>query len=192
VTQLPETTRRANRSLTMQLWWFAVGAFAFGFALVPLYDVLCEITGIGNQKTLLRAAQATDIGTTRDKRAAQGERLITVEFVAHMPNVGNFEFRPVMHELKVRPGQLNEAHFLARNLMGHDTVAQAVPDVSPGQASAWFHKTECFCFTPQSFRKNEQRVLPVRFFVDAALPSHIDRLTLSYTFYDETTRIAAR
>jgi cytochrome c oxidase assembly protein subunit 11 len=67
-----------------------------------------------------------------------------------------------------------------------------VPDVAPGQATAWFHKTECFCFTPQSFRKDELRVLPVRFFVDAALPGHIDRLTLSYTFYDESTRVAAR
>jgi cytochrome c oxidase assembly protein subunit 11 len=95
-------------------------------------------------------------------------------------------------ELRVRPGQLYEANFLARNLTGHDTVAQAVPDITPGLASAWFHKTECFCFTPQSFRKDEERALPVRFFVDKALPESVDRLTLSYTFYDESTRVAAR
>ncbi len=186
--------RRANRSLTLQLLWFTLGAFAFGFLLVPLYDVLCEVTGIGNQKTLLQAAQASDQTSARASAigAGQGERLVTVEFIARMPNVGNFEFRPVVHEIKVRPGQLSEAHFLAHNLMGHATVAQAIPDISPGQASAWFHKTECFCFTPQSFKTNEERVLPVRFFVDAALPAHIDRLTLSYTFYDETTRTAVR
>jgi cytochrome c oxidase assembly protein subunit 11 len=183
----PGAARRvANRSLTLQLLVFTLGAFAFGFVLVPLYDVLCDVTGIGNQKTLLRAAQAADVGKV------QTERLVTIEFVASLPTVGNFEFRPLVREIKVHPGQLNEAHFLAHNLMGHDTVAQAVPDVSPGQAAAWFHKTECFCFTPQSFRRNEERVLPVRFFVDKALPSHIDRLTLSYTFYDESTRIAAR
>jgi cytochrome c oxidase assembly protein subunit 11 len=178
--------RRANRSLTRQLWWFTAGAFAFGFALVPLYGVLCEITGIGNARLLLEAAGAADLGKT------QGERLVTIEFIARMPNVGNFEFHPVVRELKVRPGQLSEVHFMAHNLMGHATVAQAIPDISPGQASAWFHKTECFCFSPQSFKTNEERVLPVRFFVDPALPAHIDRLTLSYTFYDETTRTAAR
>ncbi len=185
-TELGAARRVANRSLTLQLLVFTLGAFAFGFALVPLYDVLCDITGIGNQKTLLQAAQAADAG------AVQTERLVTVEFVASLPSVGNFEFRPVVGEMKVHPGQLSEAHFLARNLMGRDTVAHAVPDVAPGQATAWFHKTECFCFTPQSFKRNEERVLPVRFFVDKALPSHIDRLTLSYTFYDESTRIAAR
>jgi cytochrome c oxidase assembly protein subunit 11 len=176
----------SNRRLTLQLLGFTLGAFAFGFALVPLYNVLCDITGIGNQKTLLKAVAAS--GAT----GAVNERLVTVEFAALLPSVGNFEFRPVVREMKVHPGQLVEAHFLARNLMGHDTVAQAVPDVAPGQATAWFHKTECFCFTPQSFKKDQQRVLPVRFFVDAALPKHIDRLTLSYTFYDESTRIAAR
>jgi cytochrome c oxidase assembly protein subunit 11 len=175
-----------NRRLALKLLGFALGAFAFGFLLVPLYAVLCEVTGIGNQKSLLRAAPTAGVGT------AQGERLVTVEFIARLPSVGNFEFSPVVRELKVRPGQLNETHFRARNLMGHETVAQAIPDVSPGQATAWFHKTECFCFTPQSFKRDEVRMLPVRFFVDAALPSHIDRLTLSYTFYDASTRIAAR
>jgi cytochrome c oxidase assembly protein subunit 11 len=175
-----------NNSLALKLLGFALGAFAFGFLLVPLYDVLCDITGIGNQKTLLRAAEASSA------RPASTERLVTVDFIAKLPSVGNFEFRPVVQQMQVRPGQLVEADFLAHNLMGHDTVAQAVPDISPGQAVAWFHKTECFCFSPQSFKKGQERVLPVRFFVDAALPAHIDRLTLSYTFYDESTRVAAR
>jgi cytochrome c oxidase assembly protein subunit 11 len=178
--------QRQNRSLTFKLFGFALGAFAFGFALVPFYDLLCDVTGIGNQKRLLSAVRpATD-----NQRDAARE--VTIEFVGELPSVGNWEFRPVVRELKVHPGQLYEAHFLARNLTGHDTVAQAVPVVSPGMVTTWFHKTECFCFTPQSFKKDEQRVLPVRFFVDSALPSHIDRVTLSYTFYDESTRVAAR
>ncbi len=177
--------QRANRSLTLKLCGFTLGAFAFGFALVPLYDVVCEITGIGNQKSLLRAA-------TLDADSVAEDRTVTVEFVSSLPTVGNWEFRPVVASMQVQPGRLYEAHYIARNLTGHDTVAQAVPDVAPGMAAAWFHKTECFCFTPQSFKSNEQRVMPVRFFVDRALPKNIDRLTLSYTFYDEFTRIASR
>lgn len=176
---------KPHRPLVLQLAVFTAVAFAFGFALIPLYDVLCSLTGIGNQKNLVRAS-------TLDARAATDRRLVTVELVGMLPTVGNWEFWPVEKELQVRPGKLYEAHFVAHNLTGHDTVAQAVPDVAPGQATAWFHKTECFCFTPQSFRKDELRVMPVRFFVDAALPGHIDRLTLSYTFYDESTRVAAR
>jgi cytochrome c oxidase assembly protein subunit 11 len=178
--------RHENRRLALKLLGFTLGAFAFGFALVPLYDVLCEVTGIGNQKRLLSAvAQAAD--SQRDN-----QRLVTVEFVGELPSVGNWVFRPVVHEIQVHPGQLYETHFLAHNLTGHDTVAQAVPVIAPGMATTWFHKTECFCFSPQSFKKDEQRVLPVRFFIDSALPSYIDRLTLSYTFYDQSTRIAAR
>ncbi len=186
--------RAANRSLTLQLVGFAACAFGFGFALVPLYDMLCSITGIGDQKLLLKASAAPlrPAGDTNTGAVGAAERWVTVEFIGRLPSVGNWQFSPAVPELRVRPGQLYEASFMARNLTGHDTVAQAVPDITPGLASAWFHKTECFCFTPQSFRKDEERALPVRFFVDKALPESVDRLTLSYTFYDESTRVAAR
>ena len=181
--------RAANRSLTLQLIVFAGCAFGFGFALVPLYSLLCSVTGIGNQKLLLNVATAP----VRTADAADAtRRWVTIEFIGRLPSVGNWEFRPVMNEIRVRPGQLYEAKFIARNLTGHNTVAQAVPDISPGMASAWFHKTECFCFSPQSFRKDEERVLPVRFFIDRALPAYVDRVTLSYTFYDTALRVAAR
>lgn len=185
--------RRANRALTLQLTLFAACAFGFGFALVPLYDMLCSVTGIGDQKLLLKASAVPRPPAAAAAAAdSADERWITVEFIGRLPSVGNWQFTPAVPELRVHPGQLYEAHFVARNLTGHDTVAQAVPDITPGMASAWFHKTECFCFTPQSFHTGEQRELPVRFFVDKALPESVDRLTLSYTFYDESTRVAAR
>jgi cytochrome c oxidase assembly protein subunit 11 len=115
-----------------------------------------------------------------------------VEFIGSLPTVGNWDFHPTQATLRVHPGQLYEASFVARNLTGHDTVAQAVPNIAPGEAVSWFHKTQCFCFAPQSFRKGEQRVLPVRFFIDRALPANVDRITLSYTFYDAAARVAAR
>jgi cytochrome c oxidase assembly protein subunit 11 len=83
------------------------------------------------------------------------------------------------------------ADFVARNLTGHDTVAQAVPNVAPGKATAFFRKTECFCFTPQAFAKGEVRNMPVRFIVDPALPAYMDRITLTYVFYDNSTRVGA-
>jgi cytochrome c oxidase assembly protein subunit 11 len=186
---LSETPRqRENRSLTLKLFGFAAGAFAFGFALVPLYDVLCEVTGFGNQKLLLVQSQE---GGESTRLVADASRTITVEFITELPSVGSWEFRPVVRSMQVVPGRLYEADFIARNLTGRDTVAQAVPNISPGNATAYFRKTECFCFTPQKFAKDEQRSLPVRFVVDPALPKHLDRITLSYVFYDNSTRVGA-
>jgi cytochrome c oxidase assembly protein subunit 11 len=201
---LSETPRqRANRSLTWKLSGFAAGFLAFGFALVPLYDVLCEVTGFGNQKLLLvqsteRRALGGTAGAGGGTGAGEATRLvadegrtITVEFITELPSVGSWEFRPVVRSMQVVPGRLYEADFVAHNLTGRDTVAQAVPNVSPGNATAYFRKTECFCFTPQKFLKDEQRSLPVRFVVDPALPKHLDRITLSYVFYDNSTRVGA-
>ncbi|MFO7277283.1 MAG: cytochrome c oxidase assembly protein [Pseudomonadota bacterium] len=169
--------RSDNRRLTLKLLGFAAGSFAFGFALVPLYDVMCEITGYGNQKSLTRSADVA--GTQPDL-----ERTVTVEFVTQVPSVGSWEFRPVVRSMEVHPGRLYEAQFVAQNLTGRDTVAQAIPNVAPSKAAAYFRKTECFCFTPQHFQAGEERAMPVRFIVDPALPAYVDRITLAYTFYD--------
>jgi cytochrome c oxidase assembly protein subunit 11 len=179
-----ELRGRENRRLTLRLLGFAAGAFAFGFALVPLYDVLCDITGVGNPKDLLRASKVENVQHDES-------RLVTVEFVADLPSVGSWEFRPVVAEMKVHPGRLYEVDYVAQNLTGRDTVAQAIPNVAPGKATAYFRKTECFCFTPQHFAKDEQRIMPVRFVVDPNLPRSLDRITLSYVFYDNSTRVAA-
>lgn len=179
----PAEKSRENRRLTAQLTVFALGAFALGFALVPLYDVLCDLTGFGNQKVLAEAR--TTIGQPDDTRT------ITVEFLAEIPSVGNWVFRPVVTSMQVHPGRLYETEFFAHNLTGHETIAQAVPNVAPGKAAGYFRKTECFCFTPQKFAVDEQRPMPVRFVVDPALPRSVDRITLSYTFYDEFTRVGS-
>ncbi len=176
-------TAAANKRLTLKLLAFALGSFAFGFALVPLYDVLCDITGFGNQKAL--AEQRLSVEAPDDSRT------ITVDFVADLPTVGNWEFRPLVASMQIHPGRLYKTEFLAHNLTGHDTVAQAVPNIAPGQAAGYFRKTECFCFTPQKFAVNEQRPMAVRFVVDPAIPRSVDRITLSYTFYDESTRVGS-
>jgi cytochrome c oxidase assembly protein subunit 11 len=190
-----QSLQRRNRSLTGKLWLFVAGSFAFGFALVPLYRVLCQVTGFGDQKLLSEAVApiaAANAATAPVAIGANEARTVTVEFMANLPTVGNWEFRPLQTTLQVHPGQLYQARFVARNLTGHDTVAQAVPNIAPGEAASWFHKTQCFCFSPQAFKKDEQRVMPVRFYIDRALPMYVDRVTLSYTFYDTALRVAAR
>jgi len=175
---------KANRSLMLKLLVFATGSFAFGFALVPLYDVLCDVTGFGSQKNLSRAYAATE--------NPDPNRTITIDFMAELPSVGNWEFRPVVRSMQVHPGKLYEAKFFARNLTGKDTVAQAVPNVAPSRASLYFHKTECFCFSPQHFTVGQQRDMPVRFIVDPSLPRNVDQITLAYTFYDTSTQVSSR
>lgn len=180
-----EGVRQENRKLTLRLALFALGSFAFGFALVPLYDVICDITGVGNQKRLA----APSVVEAQDEDPS---RLVTIEFLAEMPTVGSFEFRPVVASMQVHPGRLYETTYIARNLTGRDTIAQAVPSLAPSKAAGYFHKTECFCFTPQKFAVGEEREMPVRFVVDRALPAYVDRVTLAYTFYDSSIRVGQR
>ena len=168
--------RARNRSLVARLVLMAAGAFAFGFALVPLYDVFCEVTGIGTNASLTRA------GTAAGEAPVPG-RMVVVEFTASVPE-GGWTLVPVASSMEVQPGRLYEAHYRAHNLSGRETTGQAVPSISPMRAARYFVKTECFCFTPQHFASGEQRELKVRFVVDRELPQDIDRLTLSYAFYD--------
>jgi len=172
-------TQKANRSLTRQLWLFAAGAFAFGFALVPLYDVICDVTGYGDKSKL---REASTIVAEPDLN-----RVVMIEFVTDAPAFGDWEFRPAAGSLEVHPGQLYEAKFYARNMRAQPVTAQAIPSISPLQATRYFHKTECFCFTPQPFDARQERELTVRFIVDPKLPLNIDRLTLAYSMYDGQT-----
>ena len=176
--------RRENRNMTWKLLAIAAGSFGFGFALVPLYNVLCSVTGYGDQAKLLQKVTAIE--------QPQVNRTVTVEFLADVASAGNWEFRPVVRTIEVHPGELYTAQFYAHNLTGRDTVAQAVPNIAPSEVAAYFHKTECFCFSPQRFKLNEGRNMPVRFIIDPALPSHIDLITLAYTFYDESSRVTSR
>jgi len=167
---------QANRKLTWQLWLFAAGFLAFGFALVPLYNVLCDVTGYGDRSKLRQAASVVE--------APDATRTITIELISSVPTFGSWEFRPLRAQLEVHPGKLYEATFYARNLREQPMTAQAVPSIAPLQATQYFHKTECFCFTPQQFGADQARELSVRFIVDPKLPATIDRLTLGYALYD--------
>ena len=178
------TQQHRNRRLTRHLWWFVLGSFAFGWALIPLYDVLCSVTGYGSKKELLQRAQAA---TSVDMN-----RTVTVEFLSTMPTVGEWQFGPEQHELQVHPGQLYEATFHAKNLIDKAVTAQAVPSIAPNGATQYFRKTDCFCFTQQHFDALQERELKVRFYIDPALPGNIDRVTLGYAMFDVPQDTLAR
>jgi cytochrome c oxidase assembly protein subunit 11 len=175
--------RGGNRKLVRALLIMTACSFAFGWALVPLYDVLCKAAGIGNAEA--KAGKAVV------QEAVDPSREVTIEFVAEPASVGSFEFRPKVASMRVHPGKLYDALFYAKNLTPVASVAQAVPSISPTGTARYFHKTECFCFSPQKFGAGETRELPVRFIVDPGLPGTVDKLTLAYTIYD-TTQSATR
>lgn len=154
------------------------GSFAFGWALVPLYDLFCRAAGIGNAEAKAGASSFTaEVDTNRE---------ITIEFMAAPNSVGSYEFRPKQPSMKIHPGKLYDTEFFARNTTDYPSVAQAVPSITPSGSFKYFHKTECFCFSPQHFAPGEGRNMTVRFIVDPALPRNVDKLTLAYTFYDTT------
>ena len=173
-----ESKKRANRKLVRTLLVMTAGSFAFGWALIPLYDVLCRAAGIGNAE-----AKA---GKSVVEEAVDPNREVTIEFVAEPASVGSFDFRPKVASMRIHPGKLYDAEFYAKNLTNEASVAQAVPSISPTGTAKYFHKTECFCFSPQKFGAGEGRDLPVRFIVDPQLPRTVDKLTLAYTIYDTT------
>jgi cytochrome c oxidase assembly protein subunit 11 len=168
---------RANRRTAGRLGLVVLAMFGFGFALVPLYDVFCEITGLNGKTGVVEASEL-------DGRVDQ-ERLVNVEFVASVNSRLPWEFAPERHKMQVHPGEVYEAAFVARNLASEAMIGQAVPSVAPATASRYFNKTECFCFSPQRFEAGEERRLPVRFVIDRALPSNIGTVTLSYTFFKQ-------
>lgn len=165
--------RKLDRSLIRGLVLMTAGSFAFGFALVPLYEVICEAAGIkvNDRPTTL---QASDTGAGRHVR---------LEFMSLLPDGSDFELTPETSELTLQPGKLYEAKFRIRSKSTVPVVAQAVPSIAPITTSRYLQKTECFCFTPQSFAASEEREFTVRFIVDPALPASVDRMTLAYSMY---------
>jgi cytochrome c oxidase assembly protein subunit 11 len=180
----PIERKRANRRLVRGLAVMTAASFAFGWALIPLYQVFCRIAGVGNAEARAGAVNATE--------AIDANRQVTIEFVADPASVGSFAFRPKVASMQVHPGKLYDTAFYARNLTGDASVAQAVPSISPTVAAKFFHKTQCFCFSPQHFGAEEARDMPVRFIVDPQLPRYVDKITVAYTIFDTTQEAAAR
>lgn len=169
--------RQSHRALVVKLVGMCIGMFAFGFALVPIYDVFCAITGLGGKTATTPAAAA---------EAVDDSRTVQIEFVATLAHHAPLEFRPAVSRMAVHPGKLYETTFYARNLTGEPLTAQAVPSVAPGLAARHFKKVECFCFNNQSFAPGEGRDMRLQFIVAPELPAHQETVSLSYTIFELT------
>lgn len=171
---------KSNKQLTIRLLGMVAGMFLFAYALVPLYDVFCDITGI-NGKTKGKALyQAVEINQQRE---------ITVEFLTNISRGMPWEFKPTVFSIKVHPGELTEVSFYAKNKSHKKIIGQSVPSISPGEGALYFNKTECFCFDQQILAAGEEINMPLKFYIDADLPKEITHLTLSYQLYNVTEAV---
>nr|WP_086938400.1 cytochrome c oxidase assembly protein [Thaumasiovibrio occultus] len=159
----------------LKLVAIALGMFGFAFALVPLYDVFCDITGINGK---------TDNTPSLSSAAFDNSREVTVQFVAYINPDLPWSFDPEIKQLTVYPGETHTINYTATNHSGSDAVGQAVPSVTPGLAAKHFNKIECFCFNRQPLEAGATAQLPLVFYVDPDLPEDITTLTLAYTLFE--------
>lgn len=167
--------KQDNRRTTLWLAGLVVGMFGFGYALIPLYNVFCEITGIGGKGIQVAEGQAPS--TTVDL-----ERTVTVEFTGAVMGGLPWQMEPAK-KVTVHPGETARISYRTTNLAGVDVVGQAVPSVTPPRATRHFVKTECFCFANQTLAAGETREMPLVFRIDPNLPKEVKTITLSYAFY---------
>jgi cytochrome c oxidase assembly protein subunit 11 len=175
----PDGRLRSSRRHGLRLVGVVLAMFGFGFALGPIYDALCRVTGI-NGKTSGMVADASALPVVDESR------LVTVQFVTTVNGGKPWKFSAEQAEVRVHPGQASTVNFTLVNTESRDVVAQAVPNVAPWNAAKHLHKTECFCFNNQPMKAGESKDMPVRFVLDPALPADVDTVTLSYTFFDVT------
>ena len=164
----------ANRTILVKLLVVTVGMFGFGYALVPLYKKICEVTGIYDVEKASVAPANTQVDESR---------LVTLEFDANIRSDLPWEFRPLQTSVKVHPGQMVQVMYEVRNTSDRPVTGQAIPSYGPQVAGRFFRKLDCFCFTTQSFAAGEVRQMPVVFVIEPGLPKDVNTVTLSYTFF---------
>lgn len=176
--------KQANRRLALKLGVAALAMFGVGYALVPLYNLFCDITGVGGKTGQIgaQAAAASRVDASRD---------LTVEFTGHASTGLPWEFRPMQHKLAMHPGETKIATYYVRNNTDEEITGQAIPSVAPNAAARYFKKIECFCFSQQTLKPGEEREMSVRFMVMEKLPQDIGVITLSYTFFN-ADKVSAR
>ncbi len=162
----------------------AIGMFGFGYAMVPLYDIICEVTGLNGKTGRVSVAEAAAAKMDPDRE-------VIVEFTSTINASGAWEFRPTERTMIAKPGQTYQTSYYAENLTNRTTVGQASPSVTPSAAAKYFNKTECFCFTQQLFEPNASKDMPLIFIIDPDLPLNVDRITLSYTFFNSPDSTAS-
>ncbi|HEY1326592.1 MAG TPA: cytochrome c oxidase assembly protein [Steroidobacteraceae bacterium] len=165
--------RHANRVLLAKLGVIALGMFAFGYALVPFYEKICEVTGLRN----------IDRPDAVANSQVDASRVVRVEFDSNVRNVP-WRFQPLEPVMSVHPGAVTQAEFQVVNTTDRAITGQAIPSYGPQYAAQYFRKLECFCFSQQTLQPGETRLMPVVFVIDPRAPADLSTITLSYTFFE--------
>ncbi|WP_288410106.1 cytochrome c oxidase assembly protein [uncultured Herbaspirillum sp.] len=174
--QQEQQERGLNRVMLRKLVVVAVLMFGFGYALIPVYRKICEVTGV-NFLTPKDATVEAPANSQVDK-----SRVVTVEFDGNAQ--GPWRFRPTVASLQVHPGEMTQVTYEVVNTQARNVDAQAIPSYAPQQSAAFFKKVECFCFTQQTLGPNQAKQMPVVFYIDPKLPKDVTTITLSYTFFE--------
>jgi cytochrome c oxidase assembly protein subunit 11 len=167
--------------LVRRLVLVAVGMFGFGFAMVPLYGVFCDFTGLGGRGIKIE---------TGDTTVAHSDRTVKIRFDATVNSSLPWAFQAKQKVDEVRLGEPSKALYIALNQANETNVGQATYNVTPPEASLYFVKTECFCFTEQILQAKETKEMPVYFYIQPDLPAYIKEIALSYTFYKQEQSVA--
>ena len=175
--QSVERSTRSHMKVAGKMLAVAIGMFGFGYLMVPMYNIICDITGL-NGKT-----GRVTVESVAQSQQVEDERTVIVEFVSSINQSGSWIFEPAVDTMEVQPGKLYNTSYYAQNLSDNYVVAQATPSVTPFAAAKYFNKTECFCFTRQPFEAKGSKDMPITFIIDEDLPINVDRVTLSYTFF---------
>lgn len=179
---------RENFKMVRKLGVIVLGMFCFGYALVPIYKAICEMTGINvlalGDRLIPGATPKLPSNTQVDLT-----RTITVEFDAN--SRGPWMFRPAQNSVQVHPGQLTTVMYEFQNVQNRTMSAQAIPSYAPSQAAAHFNKLECFCFSQYTLAPGEKKQWPVAFVIDPKLSKDVSTITLSYTFFEVGGRTPA-
>jgi len=170
---LPAELRADNRALLIKLSVIVVAMFGFGFALVPFYEKICEVTGMRN------IAQRDEVRNTQ----IDYTRTVRMEFDANVRRMP-WQFRPLEPVVDVHPGEVRQVVYEVVNTTDRVVTGQAIPSYGPAHAGQYFRKLECFCFAQQTLQPGERRQMPVVFVIDGDLPKDVPAVTLSYTFFE--------
>jgi len=187
-----------GKSTIKKLFFISVLMFGFSFLLVPIYSIVCDLTGLnGNTSNLkLKTEVNNNINTSLDSST------VKIQFVSNSGEGTNVNFKADEFQINVTKGKIHSTYYYFENISENIVVGQAVPSVSPNIASKYLKKIECFCFEQQKIMPGEvlkkiecfcfeqQKImpgevlkLPVYFSIDPNIPNDIKTLTLSYTFY---------
>lgn len=175
------TEKKANKKVVRLSAIATVVMFAFAlFVMPPLYELFCDITGIGDRNL---EKYEVDVVSAIDE-----SRTVKVRFITNNAATMPWDFEANVYEIEVHPGEQVETSYFARNRTKKNMVGQAIPEIRPTSANKYFHKTECFCFNQQPLLAGEEADMKLVFIVDRDLPKAVNTITLSYSLFDVTDR----